>query len=85
MSAVSWHAFEKNKMLISFPEVEYLGHRISRRGLHPTDKKIQANTNAPEPQNVTQLKAFLGMVNYYGKSFSDLLTTLVPLYHFMQQ
>ena len=49
------------------PAVEYLGHKISDEGLKPTEGKIRAIAEAPEPQNVSQLKAFLGMLNYYAK------------------
>jgi hypothetical protein len=45
----------------------YCGHIIDRDELHKTPDKIQAITNAPKPENVTQLKSFLGLVNYYGK------------------
>ena len=33
------------------PAVEHLDHKISGRGLQPTDEKIQAIKNAPAPQN----------------------------------
>jgi hypothetical protein len=34
--------------------------------LHKTPDKIQAITNAPKPENVAQLKSFLGLL-IYGK------------------
>ena len=48
--------------------VEYLGHNISTEGLRPTQEKVHAITGAPAPENVSQLRAFLGLINYYGKS-----------------
>ena len=36
--------------------VEYLGHRISADGLHPTLEKVKVVRNAPTPTNVSQLK-----------------------------
>jgi hypothetical protein len=38
--------------------------------------KVQANVDASEPQNVGELRSFLGMVTYYGKFLPDLATTL---------
>ena len=36
------------------PEVEYLGHKISKAGLSPTDAKVRAILEAPAPENVFQ-------------------------------
>ena len=47
--------------------VEYLGHHISAEGLWPTKEKVRAITEAPIPQDVSQLHAFLGLINYYVK------------------
>lgn len=67
------------------PAVEYLGHRITAQGLQPTDEKVQAIKNAPAPTNVSQLKSFLGSLNYYGKFLPNLSSTLAPLYRLLQQ
>ena len=64
------------------PEVEYLGHRISARGLQPTEEKIRAIVKAPPPQDVSQ---FLGLVNYYGKFLPNLSTLLAPLHLLLRQ
>ncbi|KAJ8867414.1 hypothetical protein PR048_031215 [Dryococelus australis] len=40
--------------------VRYLGHKIDRFGIHPTNHKIEAIAKAAAPENVTQLKSFLG-------------------------
>ena len=39
----------------------------------------------PSPTNVTELRSFLGLVNYYGKFLPDLATTLAPLYELLQK
>lgn len=39
----------------------------------------------PKPQDVTQLRAFLGMPQYYAKFLSDLATYLVPLPRLLQK
>ena len=66
-----------NKCAFMLPEVEYLGHRISARGLHPTSEKVKALNNAPTPTNVTQLKSFLGLLNYYNKFLPSLRPLLL--------
>ena len=57
---------KRNKCSFMLSSVECLGHSISAEGLHPTKEKIRAILDAPAPQNVTQLRSFLGLVNYYG-------------------
>ena len=74
-----------NKCEFMLSSVEYLGRRITAQGLQPTDEKVQAIKNAPAPTNVSQLKSFLGLLNYYGKFLPNLSSTLVPLYRLLQQ
>ena len=59
--------------------VEYLGHVIDAKVLHTSPKKCQAITDAPAPQNVTKLRSFLGLVNYYGRFVPNLASGLHPL------
>ena len=47
--------------------VQYLGHRIDAEGLHATDDKVRAITEAPVPKNVQELRSFLGLLNYYWR------------------
>ena len=76
---------KREKCIFMAPSVEYLGHRISGTGLHPTDEKVRAITLAPQPTNVSELKAFLGLINYYGKFLRNLSTVLAPLYRLLQK
>ena len=66
-------------------EVEYLGHKISAQGLQPSMEKVRAIVEAPQPVNITQLKSFLGMLNYYGKFLPTLLTHLAPFYELLRK
>ena len=45
--------------------MEYLGHCISGQCLQPTNEKVQVIHNAPPPTNISCLKSFLGLLNYY--------------------
>ena len=65
--------------------VEYLGHVILSDGLQPSEGNIRASTNSPPPQNIVQLRSFLGMINSYGKFLKHLLSWLTPLYQLLQQ
>ena len=59
--------------------VEYLGHRVDKDGLHPMKCKVDAIKNAPTPKNISELRSFLGLVQYYGKFMQNLSTILHPL------
>jgi len=59
--------------------VEYCGHIIDKKGLHKSPDKIRAIMRAPAPENVTQLRSFLGLVNYYHKFLPNLSSVVHPL------
>ncbi|KAL2095791.1 hypothetical protein ACEWY4_007939 [Coilia grayii] len=71
---------KRSKCVFMAPEVEYLGHKISSKGLQPLEKKVQAIKDAPRPQNISELRAYLGMLNYYGRFLPDLASVLAPLH-----
>ena len=56
--------------------VQYLGHIIDADGLHATDSKIQAITEAWAPRNVQELRSFLGLLNYYARFIHHFYTPL---------
>ncbi len=67
------------------PSLEFLGHTISKKRLQPTKKKVEAVHKSPAPTNLTQLKYFLGLINYYCKFLPNLSDTLSPLYRLLQK
>ena len=75
----------KDKCAFLLPQVEYLGHQISQSGLHPTKEKVRAIVEAPAPQNVSQLKSFLGVFNYYSTFLPNLSSVLAPLYSLLHK
>ena len=78
----------KEKCAFLRNSVVYLGHNIDANGLHTVHDKVEAVTNAKAPQNVQQLRAFLGMLNYYGKFMPNLSTVsarLSPTYYLTDQ
>ncbi|XP_039292569.1 uncharacterized protein K02A2.6-like [Nilaparvata lugens] len=78
-------AVSKNKCEFFKKTVEYLGFIISKEGLRTAPSKIAAITNAPTPTNVSQLQAFLGLVNYYCKYVPKLATIAAPLHQLLRK
>ena len=76
---------KRAKCKFMLPSVEYLGYHISGEGIRPTEEKRRAIVDAPVPQDVTQLKSFLGLVNYYSKFLPCLSHTLAPLYRLLSK
>ena len=64
--------------------VEYLGHMIDSNGLHPTPSKVHAISHAAVPKNVSELRSFLGMLQYYSWFIPNLSTILKPLHDLLQ-
>jgi hypothetical protein len=65
--------------------VIYCGHRIDKEELHKMPDKIDAVVNAPRPMNVTQLRAYLGLLNYYHRFFLNLSSVVRPLNQMLEK
>lgn len=65
--------------------ITYLGHKINEEGLHPTEEKINEIKNSHRPTDVSSLRTFLGMVNYYQQFIPNLASKLNPLYKLLQK
>ena len=74
---------KKQKCQFLRNSVVYLGHHIDASGLSPCAEKVQAVRDAPAPTNVSELKSFLGLLNYYSKFLPNLFTVLTPLYRLL--
>ena len=71
---------KREKCTFLADEVVYLDHKIDQHGLHPTEDKVEAIQKARAPENLLELQAFLGLLNYYGKFLGNLSTVLAPLH-----
>jgi hypothetical protein len=71
------------KCAIAQHELEYLGYWLSRNGIQPQPKKVEAILRLSPPKTKRQLRHFLGMVNYYRDMWkrqrSHILTPLTDI------
>ena len=54
-------------MFLLRSQTEYLGHVIDTEELHPTAEKVRAIQEARKPQNVSELRSFFDIINYYNR------------------
>ena len=60
-------------------EVEYLGDIIKRMGIKPQPRKIEKMLAIRAPENRTELRSFVGMINYYRDMRQGRVRMLAPL------
>jgi hypothetical protein len=70
----------REKRIFLETSVPFLGHVISHDGIRPNPKTVAAIVPIPKPKNKSEVKSFLGLVNFYGKFVSNLSTLCEPLY-----
>ena len=61
-------------------EVEYLGHIITPDGLQPNPRLVLAACEFPTPQNVQDVRRFLGLTSYYRKFIAGFAKIANPLH-----
>ncbi|KAG6448445.1 hypothetical protein O3G_MSEX005483 [Manduca sexta] len=69
-----------SKCVFGAEEVTFLGYSISERGSRPLDAKVQTIKDFPVPKNVRQLRAFLGMLNFYRRFLPHAAQVQAPLH-----
>ncbi|GBP58918.1 Uncharacterized protein K02A2.6 [Eumeta japonica] len=75
---------QKEKCVFFQKSIEYLGFVIDKDGLHTSPGKVKAIKEAEPPKNVSQLKSFLGLVNYYRSFVPRMSTILGPLHDLLK-
>lgn len=84
--------FEKHCLCVNeqkcqffLPSITYLGHEIMREGLKPCTDKVEAVLKARRPTNPSELKSWVGLVNFYAKFLPDLSAVLFPLCNLLKK
>lgn len=60
-------------------KVNYCGYMIDKNGIHKEVSKMEAIKKMPVPKNTSEVKAFIGTINYYGRFIPNLSSILFPL------
>lgn len=76
---------QQSKCSFCQDRVEYLGFVIDREGIHKNPDKIKSITELNIPQNVKQLKSFLGLINFYRHFIPNAAMLLEPLHKLLRK
>ena len=62
--------FNKKKFRFSQDEVDYVGFTLTKDAIKPAESMTESIRNFPAPKNITQVRAFLGLVEQVSFAFS---------------
>jgi hypothetical protein len=66
-------------------EVDFLGHRITQKGLKMDDYKVKEILDWELPTLILALRSFLGLVSYYRKFIKKIAKIATPLTNLLKK
>lgn len=75
----------KEKMEQKVSSVTFMGHTITENGLEVDKEKVKAIENFPVPTNVSELRSFLGMMNFISKFIQNCADLAHPLHNLLRK
>jgi hypothetical protein len=60
-------------------KITFMGHMLSKNGIGPTSDRVKDLVNAVEPKNASEVRGFLGLVNFSARYIPNLATISEPL------
>ncbi|GFT63790.1 hypothetical protein TNCV_3538711 [Trichonephila clavipes] len=81
------YAFIDDILVASSSEAEHIQHLrflFQRSGIKPLEDRVEAILKFPQPTTITQLRRFLGMLNYYRRFIRQAAHILAPLVNFLK-
>ena len=61
-------------------EINYLAHHVSKKGVLPSKKNLEAIAECPPPDTYTKVKSFVGLVDHYRHFIKEFANIAAPLY-----
>ena len=85
LNKILFNLFKRNFQLnplkcdILHEQIDYLSHTVSCSGVKPTDEKIRAIVNLPEPVTLAQANKFVGGLSWYRKFLPHFASIAAPI------
>ena len=67
------------KCQFRLPKLTFFGHDLSRQGVAPSEEKVAAILNASPPQDASQVRSFVQLVQYSAKFLPNFAQEAEPL------
>ena len=61
-------------------EINYLAHHVSKEGVLPSKKNLEAIAQCSPPDTYTKVKSFVGLVGHYRRFIKGFANIAAPLY-----
>ncbi|XP_033758102.1 uncharacterized protein K02A2.6-like [Pecten maximus] len=69
----------KGKCQFGLNKITFMGHMLSSNGIGPTSERVKAVVEATEPTSASEIRSFLGLVNFSARYIPHLATVSEPL------
>lgn len=69
----------EEKCLFGLEEIEILGFLVNANGIKPADSKIRAINEFREPASISEVRSFLGLIQFVGQFIPNLASRTEPL------
>lgn len=69
----------EEKSILGVKKIEFLGHKISKNLVEPSDSNVAAVCDFAEPTSKKDLQSFLGLVNFISRFIPHYSTLTAPL------
>ncbi|XP_055307289.1 uncharacterized protein K02A2.6-like [Sitodiplosis mosellana] len=66
-------------------KISYLGFDVDKNGLSKNQERTKSVIDSPQPTNVSELRAFIGMVNHHSKFIPNFAQRMIPLYDLLKK
>ena len=68
-----------DKCVFGRSSMEFLGHHVDASGIRPLDNKVKAVCSYPRPVTLSELRTYLGLINFYHRFLPQAASILSPL------